>query len=31
FMDFYSINSNLRPECFNVCQSYFKKKYSYAQ
>ncbi|HBT4954599.1 TPA: toxin, partial [Enterococcus faecium] len=21
----------LRTECFNVCQSYFKKKYSYAQ
>ncbi|MCH0384826.1 toxin, partial [Enterococcus faecium] len=20
-----------RTECFNVCQSYFKKKYSYAQ
>ncbi|MCH0372262.1 toxin, partial [Enterococcus faecium] len=24
-------NNKLRTECFNVCQSYFKKKYSYAQ
>ncbi|NSW17354.1 toxin, partial [Enterococcus faecalis] len=31
FMDFYSINSNLRTECFDVCHSYFKKNYSYAQ
>ncbi|MDW3723886.1 toxin, partial [Enterococcus faecium] len=23
--------NKLRTECFNVCQSYFKKKYSYAQ
>ncbi|HIB3812340.1 TPA: ImmA/IrrE family metallo-endopeptidase, partial [Enterococcus faecium] len=28
---FYAINNKLRTECFNVCQSYFKKKYSYAQ
>ena len=25
FMEFYSINNKLRTECFNVCQSYFKK------
>lgn len=31
FMEFYAINNKLRTECFNVCQSYFKKKYSYAQ
>jgi len=31
FMSFYSINSNLRTECFDVCHSYFKKNYSYAQ
>lgn len=31
FMDFYSINSKLRTECFDVCYSYFKKNYSYAQ
>ncbi|HFU5892416.1 TPA: toxin, partial [Enterococcus faecium] len=24
-------NNKLRTECFNVCQSYFKKKYSYAR
>lgn len=31
FMDYYAINNKLREDCFDVCQSYFMKKYSYAQ